>query len=216
MRTLGFVVLVLIMVVAASVSCTGRREAPKLPVQQGWVPADRVEACLGSMLHAPMPVHYLMPLDEALEVLGRPHGTLKDLQFLRNFPRTKGTRAYCWHAGASTLYLVYDRTSRLVQTLIVVDDVSNMGVEILLTREEILSARIKPGMSVGEVYRIMGKPDRIEVSQTERREPIDRFWYEPPPDLAPPIYIEIDRATLKVIYVSTAPTPETGPPPDGE
>ena len=215
MRTLGVIVLVLI-AAAGSVSCTARREAPKLPVQQGWVPEDRVQACLGPMLRAPMPVHYLMPVDEALEVLGQPHGELKDLLFLRNFPRTKGARAYCWHAGASTLYLVYERKSRLVRTLIVVDDVTNMGTEILLTRDEILSARIKPGMGVGEVYRIMGKPDRIEVSRTQGGDIIDRFWYDPPQEVAPPVYIEIDRATLTVIYVSTAPTAETGPPLDLE
>ncbi len=215
MRTLGVIVLVLI-AAAGSVSCTARREALKLPVQQGWVPDDRVQACLGPMLRAPMPVHYLMPLDEALDVLGQPHGELKDLMFLRSFPQTDGARAYFWHAGASTLYLVYDRKSRLVRTLIVVDDVTNMGTEILLTRREILSARVKPGMGVGEVYRIMGKPDRIEVSRTQRGALIDRFWYDPPQEVAPPIRIEIDRATLTVIYVSTAPTAETGPPPDNE
>ena len=216
MRTLGFAVLVLIMAVAASVSCTARREAPRLPVQQGWVPEDRVQACLGPMLQAPMPVHYLMPVEEALDVLGQPHGELKELLFLRKFPRTQGARAYFWHARASTLYLAYDRKSRLVRTLVVVDDVSNTGVEILLTRQEILSARIKLGMGVDEVYRIMGRPDRIEASLTQSGGMIDRFWYDPPSDVASPIYIEIDRATLEVIYISTAPTLEMGPPPDVE
>lgn len=214
MRTFGVVALLL--VVVGSVSCMAPREEPRLPVQQGWVPEDRVQACLGSMLHAPMPVHHLMPVDEALEVLGEPHGEVKNLLFLRNFPRTQGGRAYYWYARASTLYLVYDPKSRLVRSLIVVDDVSNTGVEILLTREEILSAQVKPGMGADEVYRIMGKPSRIEASRTQGGDIIDRFWYDPPHDVASPIYIEIDRATLTVVYVSTSPTAEMGPPPDLE
>ncbi len=217
MKSLRILVAMLLGVMAAAlVSCTWREPAPRPPVPQGWVAWDRVQACLGDMMRAAMPVHYLMPVDEALEVLGEPHGELRDLFILRKFARTRRARAYYWHSHEATLYLVYGRRSRLVENLIVVDDVTNMGTEVLLTREEILSTRIKPGMGVDQVFKIMGEPDRIEEPWAADAGKIDRFWYEPAGKVAPPVCIDIDRTTLKVLFVSTAPREEMGPPPDLE
>ena len=98
------------------------------------------------MMRAPMPVYYLMPLDEALAVLGEPHREQKDMWVLRAFARTEGGRAYAWYCREATLYLVFRRRSKEVVNLIVVDDVTNMGQEFMLTREELLSARIWPDM----------------------------------------------------------------------
>jgi hypothetical protein len=203
-------------VAVAAASCMARRQQPRPPVPQGWVPWDRVQACLGNMMRAPMPVHYHMPLDDALKVLGPPHGELKDLFVLRRFARTDRARAYYWHARDATLYLIYRRSSRLVENLIVVDDITNMGTEVLLTRAEILSARIKPGMGAHQVYEIMGKPDSIETWHASDGAVIDRFWYQSPDEIAPPVYIDVDRAATEVIAVSTAPQEETGPPSDLE
>lgn len=217
MKPRRIVMAVLLSAMAATVaSCSARGPRPRPPVPQGWVPWDRVRACLGDMMRAPMPVHYQMPLDEALEMLGPPHGELKDMFILRRFARTGNARAYYWHRRDATLYLVYGRSSKLVENLIVVDDITNVGTEVLLAREEILSTRIKPGMGAHEVYRIMGGPDSIETWQASDGAVIDRFWYKPPDRIAPPVYIDVDRATLEVVFVSTAPQEETGPPPDLE
>jgi outer membrane protein assembly factor BamE (lipoprotein component of BamABCDE complex) len=217
MKPRRIIMAVLLSAAAAAVaSCTARRSEPRSPVPQGWVPWDRVQACLSPMTRAPMPVYYQMPVDEALEALGPPHGELKDLFILRTFDRTRNARAYYWHARDATLYLVYGRSKGLVENLIVVDDVTNMGTEVLLTREEVLSTRIKPGMGAHEVYEIMGEPDSIETWHASDGAVIDRFWYEPPGEIAAPIYIDVDRGALKVVAVSTAPQEETGPPPDPE
>ncbi len=202
--------------VAAVVSCTFDEAPPKRPVPQGWVSWDTVQECLGGMARAPMPVHYLMPVDEALAVLGEPHGELRDMFTLREFSRVAGARAYYWHFRRSTLYVVVGRRNKLVENMIVVDDVTNAGQEVILTREEILSARIEPGMGVDEVYTIMGRPDRIDGPRVTGLETIDRFWYEPAGTIAPPVSIDVDRTTFKVVGVSTAPVEEMGPPPDVE
>jgi len=194
------------------VSCTFRRPEPTPPVPRGWVAWDRVQECLGDMMRAPMPVHYLMPLDEALDVLGPPHGQVKDMFILKDFAPPKGFGAYYWRHRSATLYLIFARKSRLVEALVVVDDVTMVGQEIVLTREEILSARIKPGMGAHRVYEIMGEPDRIEGLRVGGDEKVDRFWYEPAGKKALPVYIDVDRTTLKVILVSTAPPEEMGPP----
>jgi hypothetical protein len=206
----------LVAAAAAAASCTARRQHARPRVPQGWVPWDRVQACLGDMMRAPTPVHYQMPVDDALKVLGPPHGELKDLFVLRDFARTRNARAYYWHARDATLYLVYRRSSRLVENLIVVDDITNMGTEVLLTRAEVLSTRIKPGMGAHKVYEIMGPPDSIETWHASDGAVIDRFWYESPDEIAPPVYIDVDRAAVNVIAVSTAPQEETGPPSDLE
>jgi hypothetical protein len=195
-------------------SCAERAPQFRPPIRQGWVPDDRVDACLAPMMDAPMPVYYHMPLDEAVAILGPPHGELKEMFPLREFPRTKGAGAYLWHQREATLYLVYDRRARLVENMIVVDDETNMGVEILLTRREILSTRVAPGMNVTDVYRIMGRPDRIDETTARGGHIADRFWYDPDGPMAPVMYIEIDRDSLQVTYVSTAPQEETGPPDD--
>jgi hypothetical protein len=202
--------------VVAVVSCTFDEPPPKPPVPRGWVSWDTIQECLGAMARAPMPVHYLMPVDEAFRALGEPHGELKEMFVLRQFSRVEGARAYYWHFRESTLYVVVGRRSGLVENMVVVDDVTNVGQEVILTREEILSARIKPGMGVGEVYKIMGRPDRIDGPRVTGLETIDRFWYESPGKVAPPVSIDIDRTTFKVVAVSTAPVEEMGPPPDAE
>jgi len=168
------------------------------------------------MMDAPMPVHYHMPIDEAVTILGPPHGGLKDMVTLRKFPRTDGARAYYWHRREATLYIVYDRRSRLVENMIVADDETQMGVQVLLTRREILSARIAPGMNVTDIYRIMGRPDRIDETTASDGRVVDRFWYNPDGPMASVILIEIDQDSLEVTYVSTSPREETGPPPDLE
>jgi hypothetical protein len=197
-------------------SCAERASGVRPPLQQGWVPQDRIDACLAPMMTAPMPVHYHMPVDEAVTILGPPHGELRETLVLRKFPRTEGARAYYWHRRDATLYVVYDRRSRLVENMIVADDTTDMGVEILLTRREILSARVALDMNVTEVYRIMGKPDRIDQSTARDGRAVDRFWYDSDGPMTPGVFIEIDRATFEVTYVSTALQEETGPPPDLE
>jgi len=203
-------------IVAALGSCVWREAPPRPPVMQGWVSEDRVRECLSGMMRAPMPVYYLMPLDEALAVLGEPHREQKELSVLRAFARTEGARAYAWYYHEATLYLVFSRRGKKVVNLIVVDDVTNMGQEVMLTREEILSAHIRPGMGVDRVYKIMGVPDRVEELRIGRDEEIDRFWYESGSEIASPVFIDIDRERLTVVSVSTAPEEETGPPPDLE
>ena len=198
-------------------SCTTTPPPPPRPlVQQGAVPDDRVSESLGRMLRAPMPVYYKMPLAEALDVLGPPVGELRDMIILRRFGRIEAARAYYWPTRSTTLYLVFDRRDKLVRNLIVVDDATNVGAEVLLTREEILSLRVKPGMSAGQVLKIMGAPDRVESAQAVEGGRVDRLFYDPDDEVAPAVIIEIDRDTLTVIYVSTAPYEELGPPPDTE
>lgn len=196
------------------VSCVERPPEIRPPIQQGWVPQDRVDACLAPMMDAPMPVYYNMPIDEATAILGPPHGELKDMVTLRKFPRTEGRRAYYWHQREATLYVVYDRGSRLVENMIVADDETQTGVQVLLTRREILSARVALGMNVTDVYRIMGRPDRIDEAAAGTGRAVDRFWYNPDGPMASVILIEIDQDSLEVVYVSSAPQEETGPPAD--
>jgi hypothetical protein len=200
----------------ALASCGFRELESVQPVPRGWVAWDRVQECLGDMMRAPMPVHYRMPLDEALNVLGRPDGEVKDMFVLKDFVPPAGFGAYRWSFRKATLYLIYSRRAKLVETLVVVDEQTRVGQEVILTREEILSTRVKPGMGAHEVYEIMGEPDRVEAVRGGGDEQIDRFWYEPEGKKAPPVYIDVDRTTLKVIFVSTAATGETGPPPEGE
>jgi hypothetical protein len=196
----------------ALASCTFRRPEPVRPVPRGWVAWDRVQECLGDMMRAPMPVHYLMPLDEALDVLGPPDGQVKDMFLLKDFAPPKDFGAYRWSFRNATLYVVYARRSRLVETLVVVDEDTMVGQEVILTREEILSARVKAGMGAHQLYEIMGEPDRVEALRGGGDEQIDRFWYEPAGKKAPPVYIDVDRTTLKVVFVSTAAAVDTGPP----
>ena len=197
-------------------ACTLHEPPPKRAVPRGWVAWDRMEACVGEMMRAPMPVHYLMPVEEALEVLGEPHGQLRDVSALKAFARTEGSRVYYWHSREATLYLVVGRRGKAVVNMIVVDDVTNVGQEVMLTREEILSARIRAGMGVDQVYRVMGAPDRVENVRGAGGEEIDRFWYDPADRITPPVFIDVDRKTLTVVSVSTAPREKTGPPPDLE
>jgi len=210
------VALLLGVMVVALGACTLREPPPKRAVPRGWVAWDRMEACVGKMMMAPMPVHYLMPVEEALEVLGEPHGELRDISALKVFSRTEGSRAYYWHSREATLYLVVNRRSKAVVNMVVVDDVTNVGQEVMLTREEILSARVRAGMGVDKVYKIMGAPDRVETVRGGGGEEIDRFWYDPPDRITPPVFIDVDRETLTVVSVSTAPKEEMGPPPDLE
>jgi len=217
MQSLRSLAVLLLGVMAVALgACTLREPPPKPAVPRGWVAWDRVEACVGEMMRAPMPVHYMMPVDEAFKVLGEPHGELRDTSALKAFARTEKARAYYWHSREATLYLVVARREKAVVNMIVVDDVTNMGQEVMLTREEILSARVRVGMGADQVYKIMGAPDRVESMRTGADEEIDRFWYEPADKIAPPVFIDIDRKTLTVVAVSTAPMEEMGPPPDLE
>jgi hypothetical protein len=201
---------------AGLTACQWGESTPRRPVPRGWVAWDLVQDCLGESMRAPMPVHYRMPLDDALAVLGPPQGELKDVSVLRDFPRTDRARAYYWQFSRATLYLVFESRTKAVLNMIVVDDATNMGQDIMPTREEILSLRVKPGMGADEVYRIMGPPDRVERFRESGYENVDRFCYEPEGEIASPIFIDINPETLTVIGVSTAPKPETGPPPGFE
>jgi len=197
---------------ATLASCTWHEPPPTPSVPRGHVSWERIQECLSAMMRAPMPVHYMMPVGEAVKVLGEPHGQLTEMRVLKAFAPARGARAYFWHFHRATLYIVFDRKARLVENVIVVDDMTHMGTEMLLTREEILSARLKVGMTAADVYRIMGKPDRIETLYVGDKKRADRFWYEPAGKFAAPICIDIDLATLEVIFVSTAPMEDTGPP----
>jgi hypothetical protein len=215
MRTLGVVAATLLAGLVLA-SCGFRRPESVLPVPRGWVAWDRVQECLGGMMLAPMPVHYLMPVSDALDVLGRPDGEVKDMFLLKDFVPPRGFGAYRWSFRHATLYLIYSRRTRLVETLVVVDAETGAGQEVVLTREEILSTRVKPGMGIRELYAIMGEPDRVEEVRGGGNQPIDRFWYEPAGKKAPPVYIDVDRKTFKVVFVSTAAAEETGPPSEGQ
>lgn len=198
------------------VSCFDQPPEMRSPIRQGWVPQDRVDACLATMMKAPMPVYYHMPIDEAVDIVGPPQGELTDMTTLRKFPRTDGARAYYWFRGDATLYIVYGRRSRLVENVIVADEDTQMGVQVLLTRREILSARLTIGMNVTDVYRIMGRPDRIEEITKNDGRTVDRFWYDPDGPIGSTILVEIDQASLEVTYVSSALQEEPGPPTDLE
>lgn len=224
MKTPGFVRIVVIAtavaacagVAAALLTSCGTPPAPRPLVQPGAVPADRVDEGLGRTIRAGTPVYYRMPIDEALAILGPPHGELRDMVILRRFERTKGARAYYWQTPSTTLYVLFDRRADLVQNVIVVEDDTNVGTEVLVTRAEVLSLRITPGMGVGEVLKIMGPPTRFEKARMAEGGPVDRLIYEPTDDVAPGVIIEVDHEKLEVIHVSTAPREELGPPAGSE
>ncbi|MBN1917883.1 MAG: hypothetical protein JW889_08245 [Verrucomicrobia bacterium] len=222
MRTLGLfriAAVAAINVCAVAVlltSCMSTSPPPRPLVRPGPVPDDRVDEGLARTVRAGTPIYYGMPIDEAIEILGPPHGELGDMVILRRFNRTKGARAAYWQTRSTTLYVVYDRRAKLVQNVIVVEDDTNIGIEVLVTRAEVFSLRITPGMSVAEALRIMGPPTRFEEARTAEGGSVDRLLYEPEESIGPAVIIEVDRQTFEVLRVSTAPGDELGPPPGFE
>jgi hypothetical protein len=220
MKTLGFmrVAIVAALVIGSAAgaaalltSCGTPPPPPRPVVQPGVVPNDLVTESLGRTIRAATPVYYTMPIDDALAVLGPPQGELRDLVILRRFARTRGARAYYWQTRSTTLYVVFDRRAKLVLNVVVVDDSTDSGTEVLVTREEVLSMQIKPGMSVGHVLRVMGPPTRFEEERRADGRQIDRLVYESADDIAPPVTIDVDHDALTVISVSTVPTEPLGP-----